>query len=110
MTTMDENGNIHHVAGDTFDLNLVDIKEDDVVINWTGWKHELKVFSAAGKTTLLSFTEESGIDVSIPGALRFKKLPNEITLTTGQYYFDWTVTRPDGTVETWLNNKLFFVE
>lgn len=111
MTTMDENGNIHHIAGDTFDLHLVNIKEDDVAINWTGWKHELKVFTAAGKTTLFTFTETSGIDTSIPGTLRFKKLPNEITQTAGQQlYYDWIVTRPDDTVETWFNNKLFFVQ
>ena len=110
MTTMDENGNIHYTLGDTFDLHLVDIKEDDVSIDWTGWKHELKVTKQIDGEPILSLSESDGIDTSIPGALRFKRLPDEVEISTGKHYFDWKVTRPNDTVETWLNNKLFFVE
>lgn len=110
MTTMDENGNIRHIAGDTFDLHLVDIKEDNIVINWAGWKHSLKVFKQIGGITIFSLDETDGIDITIPGVLRFRKGKEYTVIPTGVYHYDWITTRPDGTVETWFNNKLFIVE
>ena len=110
MTTMDEHGNIKCIAGDTFDLHLVDIKEDEIIIDWTDWKHELKVFKQSGGQTILSFDETDGIDTSIPGVLRFRKEHEDTDIQIGKYYFDWVITRPDGTIQTWINNKTFLVE
>lgn len=106
---MDEQGNIKYIAGDTFDLHLVDIKEDDIIIDFSNWGHMLKVFKQIGGQPILIFEEED-IDRSIPGSLRFYKSPTNMEITPGNYYYDWIVTRPDGTVETWMNNKNFIVE
>jgi len=109
MTLMDEQGNIKYVARDTFDLHLVDIREDSVIVDFTNWDHKLKIFKQIGGQPILVF-EGTDIDKSIPGSLRFYKTPNDMQISPGKYYYDWVVTRPNGKVETWINNKNFIVE
>lgn len=108
MTTMDEHGTIRYTAGDTFELHFIDIMEDNVIIDWTGWKHEIKISKQIGAPPMFVI-KESDIDLSTPGLLRIKK-QDGVNLQPGLYYYDWVVTRPDGSVETWFNNKIFLVD
>ena len=111
MTYMDSQGNINCIAGDTFDLNLIDIKEDDVAIDFTDWKASLKIkLNANSRNSEIKFTETTGIDLSETGAIRILIAAGDMDLKTGSYIYDLIFTRPDHSIETWFNNKKFIVE
>ncbi len=109
MVRMDADGNIYYLKGDTFLLNFINVKEEGTIIDWTNWDIKLKIFK--GNTTILELTKNNGINLSINGAIKILQTPTQMNaLKFGEYLYDLIVTRPDGTVETWLNNKKFIVE
>lgn len=112
-TWMDENGDIHCVVGDTFDLNLVDITDEQTneLIDFSdGYKINLKIFQSAGKKKIIEFSETDGVDTSIIGALRFKKSEAPEFKIGTAYFYDLKLTNKTGDISTVLKNKNVFVE
>ncbi len=109
MTWLDEEGNIHHVKGDDFELRLTDFKEDDVLINWTDWSI---LIQAREKSTspdkVVEFTN-SDMDLTTPGVMIISKVNTAFNFTAKTYQCDWQFTRPNGKVDTLLSSKKFFL-
>lgn len=109
-TWMDESGNIHYISGDPFEINWIDIKDEDgSLIDLAGWKIKLRVFNSAGRNTILELTE-TDCDLTIPGTLTIRKAAADMVMQVGKYYFDWRMGKTEEELTTWLNNKTFFVE
>lgn len=107
MTRMDLDGTIHYTAGETFNLKLY-VDEDNAPIDFLNWQIEFKVFKASA--TFLTFTNTNYINTSNVGLIIITVPPSAMNLLSGTYLYDLKVTRPDGIVEIWLNNKKFVVE
>lgn len=105
MTTMDANGKITHVKGDTFYVKLESIKIDDVTINWTGYHAKFVAKTAVGGTKIIDLSDTSGIDITTNGTMIIQKAAAEMALIKARsYVYDLEVTNPSGVVDTWLNN------
>jgi len=113
MTTIDRKGNITHTKGDTFALTLFDVKLDDVLIIFAGWKAKLVVRTTPDAVTeILALTETAGIDLSTKGqvaimadaAAIMKDIP-----ARNYYVYDLEITDDEGNVDTWFSNKRFTI-
>lgn len=112
MTYMDKNGDIHAIKGDTFDLLLYDIKEDDVLIPFTGWKAKFQARVYPNDTEcVIDLDETSGIDLTTAGIIRIINSAAAMELLNAcEYVYDLELTRADNTVETWFLKKKLFLE
>jgi hypothetical protein len=110
MTWMDEQGNIYHVRGDDFKLSFTDFKENDRLINWSGWNILLQVREKpSSDTESIEFKNPKDIDLLTDGVMIIKKPHDDFDLIPKTYVYDLQATRPDNSISTWLNNKKFFV-
>lgn len=111
MTRMDNDGNIFTTRGDTFKLSLINIKENGVLINWTGWQAQLQVRENPNSVnTVIAFSDLDGIDLTIPGKLVVVKAAADMNKIAKGYFYDLQMIRPTGEVETWFRAKHFYVE
>lgn len=109
MTWLDEDGNIHHVKGDDFELRLIDFKEEGVLINWTGWSVLIQArASATSIEKVIEFTN-SDIDLTTPGMMIITKIKTACNFVAKTYLCDWQFTRPNGKTDTLLPNKKFIL-
>ncbi|MEG8946614.1 hypothetical protein [Rosettibacter firmus] len=108
MVKMDQNGHIYWVKGDTFYFNLI-AQENSTPIDFTNWHIKFIVYDHNDDIKFI-LDETNGIDLSTPGLIKFSKDLSTINIERGKYKYDLIVTRANGIIETWLNNKSFMVE
>ena len=105
MTTMDSDGKITHVKGDTFYVKFINVKNDDVTINWTGYTAKFVVKTAVGGKTIFTLTETAGIDLTTNGTIIIQKSATDMSaIAARSYVYDLQLTK-SGVVDTWFNNK-----
>lgn len=106
MTTMDSDGKITIVRGDTFYLELANIEIDGAIIDWTNYKARFVVKTAIGGKKIMDLSELDGIDLSTSGKMNIEKNAEFMKLLSARnYVYDLEITDPDGIVDTWFNNK-----
>lgn len=106
MTTIDTNGNITHIKGDTFALTFTSVKQDGVTINWTGYTMKFTAKEYPGATPIISLTQTSGINLSTNGQISIRESASTMAgITPKNYVYDLEVTDASGNVDTWFNNK-----
>ena len=104
MTTVDSDGKITHVKGDTFYVKLESIKIDDVTINWTGYHAKFVAKTAPGGKTIIDLSDTSGINITTNGEMIITKTAATMaSIGAGAYVYDLQITNPSGVVDTWLN-------
>lgn len=108
-TRMDADGNISCVAGDPFDLHLINIHDADTedLIDFSDWDFSLKVFD--GDKMIAEFDNDD-VDKSIPGALKIFKTSENTDWSTGNFNHDWRMKKPGEEFKTWVNNGQFIIE
>ncbi len=109
MTWLDEDGNIHHVKGDDFELRLTDFKEDDILINWTGWNILIQAREKANSPDKVIEFTNTDMNLTTPGVMIITKVNTAFNFTPKTYQCDWQFTRPSGKVDTLLPSKKFFL-
>lgn len=109
MTWLDEDGNIHHVKGDDFELRLTDFKEDDNLIDWTDWSILIQAREkATSPDKVVEFTN-ADMNLTIPGMMIITKANTAFNFAAKTYQCDWQFTRPSGKVDTLLSSKKFYL-
>lgn len=109
MTWLDEEGNIHHVKGDDFELRLTDFKEDDVLIDWTDWSILIQAREKASSPDKIVEFTNTDINLTIPGVMIITKEKTAFNFVAKTYVCDWQFTRPNLKVDTLLPSKKFFL-
>lgn len=106
MTTMDSAGNIRHVKGDTFYVKFINVKNDGITIDWTGYTAKFVVKTAIGGKTILTLTQTTGIDLTTNGIIIIQKSATDMSaIAARSYVYDLQLTK-SGVVDTWFNNKI----
>lgn len=111
MTTMDSDGKIVHIKGDTLYIKLQNIKNDGVTVDWTGYTVKFVVKTAPGGKIILTLTQAAGdgIDITTNGTMIIQKAAADMALIPARsYVYDIQVTKA-GVVDTWFNNLPFIV-
>lgn len=109
MTWLDEDGNINHIKGDDFELRITDVKEDDVLIDWTGWDVLIQAREKANSPDKIVEFTNADMDISTPGVMIITKSKTAFNSTCKAYVCDWQFTRPNQKVDTWLHGKKFIL-
>ncbi|MFH2030047.1 MAG: hypothetical protein ABIJ40_05385 [Bacteroidota bacterium] len=110
MTTIDATGNITHVKGDTLSLIFTEVKQDGVIINWTGYTMKFTVKESPSTTAVLSLTQASGINLTVNGQITITASAATMgAIAAMPYFYDLEVTDSAGAVDTWFNKKEFII-